>query len=160
MIRRPPRSTRTDTRFPYTTLFRSPGELRRSDAVNGCFPMNVPEDRFTRGARRGIGLRQVAPNAVTAMALCFGLTGIRFAIAGEWDKAVAAIIFAGVLDGLDGRIARLLKGESRFGAELDSLSDVIAFGVAPALVIYLWSLQAMPKFGWIIALAHAVCCAL
>ncbi|HEY9580082.1 MAG TPA: phosphatidylcholine/phosphatidylserine synthase [Rhizorhapis sp.] len=122
--------------------------------------MNVPEDRFTRGARRGIGLRQVAPNAVTAMALCFGLTGIRFAIAGEWDKAVAAIIFAGVLDGLDGRIARLLKGESRFGAELDSLSDVIAFGVAPALVIYLWSLQAMPKFGWIIALAHAVCCAL
>jgi CDP-diacylglycerol--serine O-phosphatidyltransferase len=122
--------------------------------------MSVPEDRFTRGARRGIGLRQVAPNAVTAMALCFGLTGIRFAIAGEWDKAVAAIIFAGVLDGLDGRIARLLKGESRFGAELDSLSDVIAFGVAPALVIYLWSLQAMPKFGWIIALAHAVCCAL
>src|SRR3546814_10383277 len=94
------------------------------------------------------------------MALCFGLTGIRFAIAGEWDKAVAAIIFAGVLDGLDGRIARLLKGESRCGAELDSLSDVIAFGVAPALVIYLWSLQAMPKLGWIIALAHAVCCAL
>src|SRR3546814_10769204 len=122
--------------------------------------MSVPEARFTRGALRGIGLRQVAPNAVTAMARCFGLTGIRFAIAGEWDKAVAAIIFAGVLDGLDGRIARLLKGESRFGAELDSLSDVIAFGVAPALVIYLWSLQAMPKFGWIIALAHAVCCAL
>src|SRR3546814_18011771 len=80
----------------------SPGEIRRSDAANGCFPMNVPEDRFTRGARRGIGLRQVAPNAVTAMALCFGLTGIRFAIAGEWDKAVEAIIFAGVLVGLDG----------------------------------------------------------
>src|SRR3546814_14698760 len=116
--------------------------------------MNVPEDRFTRGARRGIGLRQVAPNAVTAMALCFGLTGIRFAIAGEWDKAVAAIIFAGVLDGLDGRIARLLKGESRFGAALDSLSDVIAFGVAPALVIYLLSLQAVPKFGWIIRSAE------
>src|SRR3546814_2601976 len=65
----------------------SPGEIRRSDAANGCFPMNVPEDRFTRGARRGIGLRQVAPNAVTAMALCFGLTGIRFAIAGEWDRS-------------------------------------------------------------------------
>lgn len=110
--------------------------------------------------RKGISLRQVAPNAVTAMALCFGLTGIRFGVAGEWEKAVAAIIFAGVLDGLDGRIARLLKGESRFGAELDSLSDVIAFGVAPALVIYLWSLQNLPKFGWIIALAHAVCCAL
>lgn len=111
-------------------------------------------------ARRGISLRQVAPNAVTAMALCFGLTGIMFGIRGDWEKAVAAIIFAGVLDGLDGRIARLLKGESRFGAELDSLSDVIAFGVAPALVTYLWSLQFLPKFGWIIALAHAVCCAL
>lgn len=111
-------------------------------------------------ARRGISLRQVAPNAVTAMALCFGLTGIMFGIRGEWEKAVGCIIFAGVLDGLDGRIARLLKGESRFGAELDSLSDVIAFGVAPALVIYLWSLQNLSKFGWIIALAHAVCCAL
>ncbi|MBB4640518.1 CDP-alcohol phosphatidyltransferase family protein [Rhizorhapis suberifaciens] len=110
--------------------------------------------------RRGITLRQVAPNAVTAMALCFGLTGIMFGVRGEWEKAAGAIIFAGVLDGLDGRIARLLKGESRFGAELDSLSDVIAFGVAPALVIYLWSLQNLPKFGWIIALAHAVCCAL
>ena len=69
-------------------------------------------------------------------------------------------IVAGVLDGLDGRIARLLKGESRFGAELNSLSDVIAFGVSPAVVIYLWSLQYMPQFGWTIALAHAVCCAL
>ncbi|MBK5265302.1 MAG: phosphatidylcholine/phosphatidylserine synthase [Alphaproteobacteria bacterium] len=113
-----------------------------------------------RGPRRGISLRQVAPNAVTAMALCFGLTGVRFAVAGEWEKALAVIVFAGVLDGLDGRIARLLKGESRFGAELDSLSDVIAFGVSPAIVIYLWSLQYLPKFGWIIALAHAVCCAL
>ncbi|MCF8708455.1 CDP-alcohol phosphatidyltransferase family protein [Rhizorhapis sp. SPR117] len=113
-----------------------------------------------RGTRRGISLRQVAPNAVTAMALCFGLTGVRFAVAGEWEKALAVIVFAGVLDGLDGRIARLLKGESRFGAELDSLSDVIAFGVSPAIVIYLWSLQYLPKFGWIIALAHAVCCAL
>lgn len=122
--------------------------------------MSEPAGESGPRARRGITLRQVAPNAVTAMALCFGLTGIKFAIAGEWEKAVAAIVFAGVLDGLDGRIARLLKGESRFGAELDSLSDVIAFGVAPALVIYLWSLQHLPKFGWIIALAHAVCCAL
>ncbi|MDB5689520.1 MAG: CDP-diacylglycerol O-phosphatidyltransferase [Sphingomonas bacterium] len=111
-------------------------------------------------ARRGIPLRAVAPNAVTALALCFGLTGIRFAIGGEWEKAVAAIITAGVLDGLDGRIARLLKGESRFGAELDSLSDVIAFGVSPAIILYLWSLQQLPKFGWLFALSHAVCCAL
>lgn len=112
------------------------------------------------GLARGIPLRALAPNAVTALALCFGLTGVRFAIAGEWEKAVACIIVAGVLDGLDGRIARLLKGESRFGAELDSLSDVIAFGVSPAIILYLWSLQALPKFGWIFALAHAVCCAL
>lgn len=120
--------------------------------------------------RRGISLRALAPNAVTALALCFGLTGIRFGISGEWEKAVAAIIFAGVLDGLDGRIARLLKGESRFGAELDSLSDVTAFGVAPAIVIYLWMREGLPagsmmqvgwvKYGWLFALAHAVCCAL
>lgn len=102
----------------------------------------------------------VAPNAVTAMALCFGLTGVRYGISGEWERAVLSILFAGVLDGLDGRIARLLRGESRFGAELDSLSDSIAFGVAPSLILYLWSLYAMPKFGWIFALAHALSCAL
>src|SRR3546814_7466300 len=153
MTRPPPRSTRTDTLFPYTTLFRShsvrkprrrlsaqgnctarragaafsgrgnsPGEIRRSDAANGCFPMNVPEDRFTRGARRGIGLRQVAPNAVTAMALCFGLTGIRFDIAGEWDKEVAAVMFAGVLDGLDGRSGRLVTDETGVAADTHSPS--------------------------------------
>jgi CDP-diacylglycerol--serine O-phosphatidyltransferase len=110
--------------------------------------------------RRGISLRAVAPNAVTALALCMGLSGVRFAVAGQWDLAVASIIVAGVLDGLDGRIARLLKGESRFGAELDSLSDVIAFGVSPALILYLWSLQALPRYGWLFALGHAVCCAL
>lgn len=108
----------------------------------------------------GITLRQVAPNAVTAMALCFGLTAIRYGISGEWERAVAAIIFAGVLDGIDGRIARLLRGESRFGAELDSLSDAIAFGVSPAIILYLWSLQSMPRFGWIIALMMALSCAL
>ena len=109
---------------------------------------------------RGISIRAVAPNAVTALALCMGLTGIRFAIGGEWDRALAAIVIAGVLDGLDGRIARLLKGESRFGAELDSLSDVIAFGVSPAIILYLWSLQSLPRYGWLFALSHAVCCAL
>ncbi|WP_303785286.1 CDP-alcohol phosphatidyltransferase family protein, partial [Sandarakinorhabdus limnophila] len=79
--------------------------------------------------RRGIPLRAVVPNAVTVLALCCGLTGVRFAIGGEWEKAVVAVLLAGVLDGIDGRIARLLKGSSRFGAELDSLSDVTAFGV-------------------------------
>ena len=112
------------------------------------------------GTRRGIPLRAVMPNAVTALALCFGLTGIRFAITGEWEKAVGTIVIAGVLDGLDGRVARLLKAESRFGAELDSLSDVIAFGVSPAVILYLWTLQYVPKYGWVVALAHAVCCAL
>lgn len=113
-----------------------------------------------RPLRRGIPLRTVAPNAVTLLALCFGLSAVRFAISEKWELALLSIIVAGVLDGLDGRIARLLRGESRFGAELDSLSDVIAFGVSPAVVIYLWSLQSMPQFGWTIALSHAGCCAL
>lgn len=110
--------------------------------------------------RRGIPLRTVAPNAVTALALCSGLTAVRFAIGGNWELALAAIVTAGVLDGLDGRIARMLKGESRFGAELDSLSDVIAFGVAPALVVFLWSLVDVPRYGWVFALAYTVCAAL
>jgi CDP-diacylglycerol--serine O-phosphatidyltransferase len=109
---------------------------------------------------RGIPFRALAPNAITALALCFGLTGVRFAIGGEWDKALGSIIVAGVLDGLDGRVARLLRANSKFGAELDSLSDNIAFGTAPALILYLWSLQDAPKFGWVAALALAVTCAL
>lgn len=110
--------------------------------------------------RRGLPLRAVAPNAVTALALCSGLSGIRFAISGNWELAVALVIVAGVLDGLDGRIARMLHGESKFGAELDSLSDAIAFGVSPALILYLWSLNALPRFGWMAALMLAVFCAL
>lgn len=100
------------------------------------------------------------PNAVTALALCFGLTGVSLAIGNHWEKALGSVILAGVLDGLDGRIARLLRAESRFGAELDSLSDNIAFGTAPALILFLWSLKAEPRFGWLAALALAVCCAL
>ncbi len=111
-------------------------------------------------ADRGLAFRALVPNAVTALALCFGLTGVRFGIGGDWDAAVACVVIAGVLDGMDGRIARLLRANSRFGAELDSLSDVSAFGVAPALIIYLWSLHQAPQFGWIAALALAVCCAL
>ena len=89
---------------------------------------------------RGITFRAMIPNAITVLALCFGLTGVRFAIGGEWEKALAAIIIAGVLDGMDGRIARLLRAQSKFGAELDSLSDNIAFGTAPALILFLLSL--------------------
>jgi CDP-diacylglycerol--serine O-phosphatidyltransferase len=108
----------------------------------------------------------MVPNAVTALALCFGLTGVRFAISAfqgndaHWEIALACVIGAGVLDGMDGRIARLLRAQSRFGAELDSLSDVCAFGVAPALIMFLWSLHSAPQFGWTASLALAVCCAL
>ena len=109
---------------------------------------------------RGIPLRAVVPNAITALALCSGLSGVRFAIEGEWERAAMMIIIAGVLDGLDGRVARLLRGESRFGAELDSLADAISFGVSPALVLFLWSLRGLPRVGWIVALMLAVFCAL
>jgi CDP-diacylglycerol---serine O-phosphatidyltransferase len=109
---------------------------------------------------RGIPLRALVPNAITALALCSGLTGVRFAIAEDWEKALTFVVIAAVLDGMDGRIARMLNGQSRFGAELDSLSDVIAFGVSPAIILYLWALQEVPRYGWIFALAHAVCAAL
>jgi CDP-diacylglycerol---serine O-phosphatidyltransferase len=109
---------------------------------------------------RGISFRAMIPNAITTLALCLGLTGVSLGIRGEWERALGAVILAGVLDGLDGRIARLLRAQSRFGAELDSLSDNIAFGTAPALILFLWSLQTAPRFGWIAALALAVCCAL
>jgi CDP-diacylglycerol--serine O-phosphatidyltransferase len=112
------------------------------------------------GDPRRIPFRAMIPNAITALALCMGLTGVSLAIGGQWEKALGAIILAGVLDGLDGRIARLLRAQSRFGAELDSLSDNIAFGTAPALILFLWSLKMAPRFGWIAALSLAVCCAL
>lgn len=108
----------------------------------------------------GLGMRAVVPNAITAAALCAGLTGIRFAIVGDWEKSLFAIILAGLLDGIDGRIARLLKAQSRFGAELDSLADSLSFGVAPALVLFLWSLQGLPRLGWFAALGFAICCVL
>ena len=111
-------------------------------------------------SRPGIPLRALAPNAVTALALCTGLSGAWFAMQGRWENAVAAIVIAGVLDTMDGRIARMLKGESRFGAELDSLSDVIAFGATPALIIYMWVMQDMPRFGWTISVFFVLCAAL
>lgn len=110
--------------------------------------------------KRVIPIRALIPNAITIAALCAGLTAVRLAIGGDFDRAILAIIVAGVLDGIDGRVARLLKGATKFGAELDSLSDVTAFGVAPALIIYFWILYELPGIGWIVALAHAVCCAL
>jgi len=108
----------------------------------------------------GIPIRSFIPNVVTAMALCVGFSGVWFALSGKWEAAAAAIVIAGFLDGLDGRIARMLKGQSRFGAELDSLSDVIAFGVTPAILMYSWSLQYMERFGWTICLFFTLCMAL
>jgi CDP-diacylglycerol---serine O-phosphatidyltransferase len=120
-----------------------------------------PPGRLRRPRREGgIPLRAVLPNMVTALALCSGLTAIRFAILGNWEVAVLLVLAAAVFDGLDGKIARLVRGESRFGAELDSLSDAISFGVAPALILYLWSLQGLGRFGWMIALLLALFCAL
>ncbi|MEE4199583.1 MAG: CDP-diacylglycerol--serine O-phosphatidyltransferase [Erythrobacter sp.] len=105
-------------------------------------------------------MRAMLPNAITAAALCSGLTGIRFAIDENWRFAILAIVLAGILDGLDGRIARLLNAQSRFGAELDSLADSLSFGMAPAIILFLWVLQDFERFGWFAALAFAICCAL
>jgi CDP-diacylglycerol--serine O-phosphatidyltransferase len=124
--------------------------------------MKPPRIRAPRAPRpqRGIPLRTILPNAVTALALCSGLSSIRFAMDEKWETAVLMVLIAGVLDGIDGRIARMVHGESRFGAELDSLSDAISFGVAPALILFMWSLNEVPRVGWLIALVYALFCAL
>lgn len=109
---------------------------------------------------RGLPLRFVVPNVVTLLALCAGLTAIRFAIENRFDSAVLFIVVAAVLDGVDGRIARALKGSSRFGAELDSLADFIDFGVAPGLMLYLWSLHQLKTLGWVAVLFFAIAAAL
>lgn len=109
---------------------------------------------------RRIHVRTLAPNLVTLLALCAGLTGIRMAFENRYGLALAAIVFAAVLDGIDGRLARLLKGTSKFGAELDSLSDFVNFGVAPALILYFWGLHDLKSAGWIAAMAFAICAGL
>jgi CDP-diacylglycerol---serine O-phosphatidyltransferase len=109
---------------------------------------------------RRIPVRTLAPNLVTLLALCAGLTGIRMAFENRYGLALAAIVFAAVLDGIDGRLARLLKGTSKFGAELDSLSDFVNFGVAPALILYFWGLHDLKSAGWIAAMAFAICAGL
>jgi CDP-diacylglycerol--serine O-phosphatidyltransferase len=109
---------------------------------------------------RQIPVRTLVPNLITLLALCFGLTAIRLAIEMELKWAVAAIVFAGLLDGIDGRVARMLKGTSRFGAELDSLADFVNFGVAPALILYFWGLHELGHAGWIAAMVFAICAGL
>lgn len=118
------------------------------------------EDSGNHLQPRALTLRMMLPNAITAAALCSGLTGIRFAIEEQWSFAILAVLLAGVLDGIDGRIARMLNAQSRFGAELDSLADSLSFGMAPALILYMWSLNELDRFGWFAALAFAICCAL
>jgi CDP-diacylglycerol--serine O-phosphatidyltransferase len=122
------------------------------------FQLSPPELRRLRF--RNIPIRVVLPNLVTLLALCMGLTAIRYAIEEDFVKAVTAIMAAAVLDGLDGRLARAIKGTSRFGAELDSLADFVDFAVAPGLLLYLWSLHEIKGLGWFAVLAFAIAGAL
>lgn len=100
--------------------------------------------------------RKIAPNIVTMLALCAGVTSIRYSIQEDWAKAVICIFLAAFFDGLDGRVARMLKGSTKFGAELDSLSDFVSFGVAPAILMYQWTLFDLPKFGWFFCLLFSI----
>jgi CDP-diacylglycerol--serine O-phosphatidyltransferase len=118
-------------------------------------PAPTPRRRF-----KAIPVRTLLPNLITLLALCAGLTAIRLSMEAKLEWALAAIVFAGVLDGIDGRVARMLKGTSRFGAELDSLADFVNFGVAPALILYFWGLHELKSAGWIAALVYAICAAL
>jgi CDP-diacylglycerol--serine O-phosphatidyltransferase len=120
-------------------------------------PNRTPERRRRFGP---VPVRTLVPNLITLLALCAGLTAIRVAFEGRLELALAAIVFAALLDGIDGRIARFLKGTSRFGAELDSLADFVNFGVAPALILYFWGLHEIKSVGWIAAMVFAICAAL
>jgi CDP-diacylglycerol---serine O-phosphatidyltransferase len=132
--------------------------------------MSMDQPEFDRPRRRRLPLqnprfrripvRTLAPNLVTLLALCAGLTAIRMAFENRYVLALSAIVFAAILDGLDGRLARLLKGTSRFGAELDSLADFVNFGVAPSLILYFWDLHDLKSAGWIAAMVFAICAGL
>ena len=104
--------------------------------------------------------RMILPNALTLIGVCIGLSSIKFALDSKFELSVIAIIFAALFDALDGRVARLIKGTSKVGKELDSLTDVISFGVAPAFIMYFWSLNSLGKFGWLLCLIYVVCVAL
>jgi len=104
--------------------------------------------------------RMLLPNAITLIGVCIGLTSIKFALDGKFALAIVAVLFAALMDALDGRIARLIKGTSKMGKELDSLGDVISFGVAPAFIMYFWNLQYLDKLGWFVCLMYVVCVAL
>lgn len=118
--------------------------------------MKQPSGNF----RHSLPITRLIPNMLTLTALCAGLSAIRFALQERWEMAVAAVIIAAIFDILDGRVARLLRITSKFGAELDSLSDVISFGVAPGIIMYRWVLSQNDQFGWLAVLAFCVCAAL
>ncbi len=120
--------------------------------------MQQPKNNFKLVSHKKA--RMILPNAITLIGICIGLTSIKFALDGKFAIAIIAILFAGLMDALDGRIARLIKGTSKMGKELDSLGDVISFGVAPALIMYFWNLQYLEKFGWFVCLIYVVCVAL
>jgi CDP-diacylglycerol--serine O-phosphatidyltransferase len=122
--------------------------------------VRVRRPRMRQRRLSEFSVNRMVPNVLTLLALCAGMTAVRYAVSGDFQYAVFAIIAAGVFDGLDGRLARLLKATSRFGAELDSLADFISFGVAPAAVLYLWTMAQWHSIGWAIVLFFAVCCAL
>src|SRR5947209_8401860 len=118
---------------------------------SGQRPFELRRRRF-----RAVPVRMLVPNLITLLALCAGLTAIRLSIEGRMELALGAIVFAAALDGIDGRVARLIKGQSRFGAELDSLADFVNFGVAPALILYFWQLRELHNGGWIAAMVFAI----
>src|SRR5215470_15461303 len=119
-------------------------------------PFDPQSPQLRRRRFRPIPVRMLVPNFITLLAICAGLTAIRLSTEGRMDIAVYAIVFAAVLDGIDGRIARLIKGQSKFGAELDSLADFVNFGVAPGLMLYFWQLHELNNGGWIAAMVFAI----
>ena len=119
-------------------------------------PFDPKSPEMRRSRFRPIPVRLLVPNLITLLALCAGLTAIRLSTEGRMELALAAIVFAAVLDGVDGRIARLMKGQSKFGAELDSLADFVNFGVAPGLILYFWQLHDLNNVGWIAAMTFAI----
>ena len=135
-------------------------QLAKGYISHMVFPPFDPAPPPFRRRFKAIPVRTLLPNLITLLALCAGLTAIRLAVEDKLDFALAAIVFAALLDGIDGRIARLLKGTSRFGAELDSLADFVNFGVAPALILYFWGLHDLKSAGWIAAMVFAICAGL
>lgn len=131
-----------------------------SGAANGLRGRLRRLRRRARPRERGPSFNRLIPNLLTLVGLCSGLVAIRFGLEGRWPQAAAFVVVAAIIDGLDGRIARLLKGTSRFGAEFDSLSDFLCFGVAPAILLYLWTLQNVGPLGYIPCILFAVCSAL